>query len=172
MSAALYPKVFDEFVAFRELNSDVSVLPTRQFLGPLEIGEEFNVEIERGKTLIVWLTAIGELRDDGTREVWFMLNGRPRSIRVPDEKSAKAAVVRERADPADPGSIGAPMPGVVLEVRATAGAKLAVGAPLVVLSAMKMETVVASPVAGTLERVAVAVGDTLTAGDLIGLVKA
>jgi len=32
---------------------------------------------------------------------------------------------------------------------------------------MKMETVVASPVAGKLERVAVAVGDTLAAGDLI-----
>jgi len=167
LSAALYPKVFSEFMAFRELHSDVSVLPTRQFLGPLEIGEEFTVEIERGKTLIVALTAIGELRDDGTREVWFELNGRPRSIRVRDEKAGKSAVVRERADPADPGSIGAPMPGVVLEVRTTAGATVAVGAPLVVLSAMKMETVVASPVAGVVERIAAGVGDTMSAGDLL-----
>jgi pyruvate carboxylase len=119
----------------------------------------------------VWLTAVGELRDDGTREVWFMLNGRPRSIRVRDEKSTKAAVVRERADAANPGSIGAPMPGVVLEVRAKTGASLPVGAPLVVLSAMKMETVVASPIAGKLDRLAVAVGDTLTAGDLIAQIS-
>jgi pyruvate carboxylase len=172
LSAVMYPKVFEEFFAFRELHSDVSVLPTRQFLGPLEVGEEFEIEIERGKTLIVWLTAVGELRDDGTREVWFMLNGRPRSIRVRDEKSAKAVVIRERADAANPGSIGAPMPGVVLEVRAKTGATVPVGAPLVVLSAMKMETVVASPIAGKLDRLAVAVGDTLTAGDLIAQISA
>ncbi len=172
LSSVMYPKVFDEFFAFREQNSDVSVLPTRQFLGPLEVGEEFEIEIERGKTLIVWLTAVGELRDDGTREVWFMLNGRPRSIRVRDEKSAKAAVVRERADAANPGSVGAPMPGVVLEVRTKPGAAITLGAPLVVLSAMKMETVVASPIAGKLERLAVAVGDTLTAGDLIAQISA
>jgi pyruvate carboxylase len=77
-------------------------------------------------------------------------------------------VVRPKADPADVGSIGAPMPGVVVEVRAQAGTRVAAGDALVVLSAMKMETVVAAPVAGVLERVAVAVGDTLGAGDLIG----
>jgi pyruvate carboxylase len=36
-----------------------------------------------------------------------------------------------------------------------------------VLSAMKMETIVAAPLAGKLERVAVGVGDSLGAGDLL-----
>ena len=82
LSAALYPKVFAEYREFRERFSDVAVLPTRLFLAPLEIDEEVSVEIERGKTLIIKLRAVGQLDPDGTRLVYFELNGRPRSIRV------------------------------------------------------------------------------------------
>lgn len=167
ISAALYPKVWQEYQGFRERFADVRVLPTRAFLAPMEIGEEISVEIERGKTLVIGLDAIGELDDDGNRTVYFQLNGRPRSIHVPDESAKTEVVVRDRADPSDPGSVGAPMPGVVLEVRTEPGAKVDVGAPLVVLSAMKMETVVASPVAGTIKRIEVVEGDSLAAGDLL-----
>jgi pyruvate carboxylase len=167
LSAALYPKVFAEYMAFRELHSDVSVLPTRQFLGPIEVGEEFTVEIEQGKALIIQLVAVGELRDDGTREVYFDLNGRARSIRIRDDKASKSVVVRERARSGEAGSIGAPMPGAVIDVKVAAGASVAKGAALVVLSAMKMETVVTAPVAGVVERIAVKVGDAMAAGDLL-----
>ena len=167
LSAALYPKVFDEFMAFRELHSDVSVLPTRPFFGPIELGEEFTVEIERGKALIIRMRSIGELRPDGTREVHYQLNGRARSVRVRDEQASKTVVVRERANPSLPGSVGAPMPGAVVEVRIASGATVAVGTPLAVLSAMKMETVVASPMAGVVDRVVISVGDTVAPGDLL-----
>ncbi len=171
ISAALYPRVFGEYREFRDRFSDVSVLPTRNFLAPLEIGEEISVEIERGKTLVIRLKAVGELDADGNRLVYFELNGRPRSIRVRDEQAQAEVVVRDRADPADPGSVGAPMPGVVLEVRVEAGQTVEVGDPLVVLSAMKMETVVASPVAGKVSRLEVAEGDSLAAGDLLALIS-
>ena len=147
--------------------SDLSVLPTRAFLAPLEVGEEISVEIERGKTLIVKLTAVGELSADGTRQVFFELNGQPRSLRVRDPAADATVATHEKADPADPGSVGAPMPGGVVEIRVSPGEDVAAGAPLVVLSAMKMETVVAAPLAGKVRRVAVAPGDTLEAGDLL-----
>jgi pyruvate carboxylase len=150
----------------------VSVLPKRLFLAPLEVDEEVSVEIERGKTLIIKLRAVGELDPDGTRLVYFELNGRPRSIRVRDEAAAATQVARERADASDPGSIGAPMPGVVIDVRTQRGAVVAEGAPIVVLSAMKMETIVASPRAGKVERLAVVVGDSVAAGDLLAHVEA
>ena len=166
VSAALYPRVFAEFLAFRARYGDPSVLPTRAFFGPLEVGEEVSFDIEPGKTLVVKLTAVGEVDAKGQREVFFELNGQPRSIHVADEAATTTAVVRERATDA-PGQVGAPMPGAVVEVRVAPGAPVAKGAPLVVLSAMKMETVVAAPLEGTVKRLAVAQGDAVAAGDLL-----
>jgi len=171
ISAALYPKVFEEFLAFRESYADVSVLPTRNFLSRMAIGEEISVEIERGKVLIIKLRALGELDEDGCRVVYFELNGRPRAIRIADRSATTKRVVRERVDPSDAGSVGAPMPGVVLEVRTEKGADVKAGDALVVLSAMKMETVVSAPVSGKIERVVVAKGDQLSAGDLLVNIK-
>jgi pyruvate carboxylase len=167
LSAALYPKVFDEYMQFRIEHSDISVLPTRHCFAPMKKGEEILVEIERGKTLIVQLATVGEVNAEGVREVFFSLNGRLRAIRVLDKAASTRAVVRERADVADPGSVGAPMPGNVIELRTAAGAKVVAGQALVVLSAMKMETVVASPVTGTVVRLVVGKGDDVKAGDLL-----
>ncbi|MBL4849916.1 MAG: biotin/lipoyl-binding protein, partial [Planctomycetes bacterium] len=167
LSAALYPKVFDDFARFREEFGDVSVLPTRCFLTGLELGEEVSFDLERGKTLIVKLTAVGELDPEGWREVFYELNGQPRSIRVADKAAQEDVVARERADPDDPCSVGAPMPGVVVDVKVEKGQQVEAGQALVVLSAMKMEMAVAAPVGGTVARIAVGERDDLQAGDLI-----
>ncbi|MEM6996782.1 MAG: pyruvate carboxylase, partial [Myxococcota bacterium] len=170
VSAALYPKVFDEYLEFRERYHDISVLPTPIALAPMSVGEEASVTIERGKTLIVKLTAIGELDETGSRAVYFELNGRLRSIKVRDEAASTEVVERPKADPTDAGSVGAPMPGVVVEIKASAGDPVDKGDALVVLSAMKMETIVASPVAGKVANVTVVEGDSLAAGDLLCVV--
>jgi pyruvate carboxylase len=166
MSAAMYRDVFREYREFRTRFGDVSVLPTRVFLAPLEIGEEINVDIERGKTLVIMLTAIGELDPSGHRVVYFELNGQPRQVRVRDRRATDVAPERERATK-EPGSIGAPMPGTVVDVKVAADQKVAKGEALLVLSAMKMETVVASPIAGVVKRVVVKKSDVLAAGDLL-----
>ncbi|MGF1469115.1 MAG: pyruvate carboxylase [Sandaracinaceae bacterium] len=167
VSAALYPDVFRAYRAFREDFGDVSVLPTRVFLAPLGLGEEITVDIERGKTLVIVLTAVGELDERGYRPVFFELNGQPRQVRVRDRSAAASALVREAADPARAGSVGAPMPGTVVAVRVEEGSVVAKNDPLCVLSAMKMETVVGCPVAGTVQRVAVGKDDVVAAGDLL-----
>jgi pyruvate carboxylase len=113
------------------------------------------------------LTAIGELDKNGNREVFFELNGLPRSIFISDKKAAKKVVTREKADSSKPGQVGAPMPGVVLDVKVQVGQTIREGAPLVVLSAMKMETVVGSPITGKVKRIVVVVNDDIKAGDLL-----
>ena len=62
------------------------------------------------------------------------------------------------------------MPGAIIDVKVEAGKVVKKGTVLAVMSAMKMETVVASPIDGTVKRVAVAAGDQLSAGDLIAVV--
>jgi len=44
-----YPKVYEEYRQVVSKYGDLSVLPTRYFLSKPEIGEEFNVELEKGK---------------------------------------------------------------------------------------------------------------------------
>ncbi|MEZ5987605.1 MAG: pyruvate carboxylase [Planctomycetota bacterium] len=167
LSAAMYPAVFDEFVAFRDRFSDVSVVPTRQFLAPLEPGEEIVFEIEHGKTLVIVFKTVGELDRDGRRPVFFELNGQPRTILVEDREASTTKVQREKAEAGVPGSVGAPMLGVVASVAVGPGDEVDRQQPLLTLTAMKMETVVTAPLAGKVRRITVETGDTIEAGDLL-----
>jgi len=45
------------------------------------------------------------------------------------------------------------------------------GDPLLVLSAMKMETVVSAPISGFISKIYVEIGDSLSAGDLLILMS-
>jgi biotin carboxyl carrier protein len=56
-------------------------------------------------------------------------------------------------------TVRAPMPGLIVQVRVTAGARIAVGEAVVVMEAMKMRNELASEVAGVVKSVAVAAGD-------------
>ena len=56
------------------------------------------------------------------------------------------------------------MPGRVIAVRAAEGASVVAHQAIVVVEAMKMEHAVVTPLAGTLTRVAVAVGQRSSAG--------
>lgn len=135
-------------------------------------GEEISFEIQRGKTLFIKLKGVGVPDDTGHREVTWEMNGEARTVRVPDKKAGAKVKIRARAEPSNPSHIGAPMPGAVVDVRVKPGAMVTKGQPLCVLSAMKMETVVAAPRAGKVASIAVAIGDTVDAGDLVASVDA
>lgn len=59
------------------------------------------------------------------------------------------------------------MPGTVISVKVNVGDKVAKGQPLIVLSAMKMEMVVQSPVSGTVKRIVAEKDMKLEGDDLI-----
>ncbi len=85
VSYLLYPRVFQDFVTHVAQFSDISMLPTPFFLYGQQPGEELTIDIEPGKTLIVKLLTVGEPHPDGTRTVFFELNGQPRSVSVLDK---------------------------------------------------------------------------------------
>ncbi len=60
-----------------------------------------------------------------------------------------------------------PISGVVVRVSAQRGQAIQANDPLLVLEAMKMETVITSPVAGKVTRVNVNAGDAVQAGQVL-----
>lgn len=176
LSAAMYPKVYDEYRAFvSDYSTYIEQLPTRAFFAPLDVDEDVDVELAKGNTVNIKYKAKGELQPNGTREVFFEANGIPRMVEVQDRNSGKETssgrkAVRDKADPANIGSVAAPMSGAIVEVKATPGSTVKAGQPLVIMSAMKMETSVSAPCGGTVKHVAVIQGDQVDAGDLLLLV--
>uniref|UniRef100_A0A8C3MKW8 pyruvate carboxylase n=1 Tax=Geospiza parvula TaxID=87175 RepID=A0A8C3MKW8_GEOPR len=169
LSAALYPKVYDEFHSFRSTFGPVACLGTRLFLEGPAIAEEFEVELEQGKTLHIKALTHGP--GAGQREVFFELNGQLRSILVRETQALKEMHVHPKAEKGAKGQVGAPMPGEVVEVRVKEGTTVAKGDPLCVLSAMKMETVVTAPVGGKVTKVHVRPGLSLEGEDLIAVIE-
>src|SRR5690606_26956651 len=82
---ALYPDVFTTYCNFTATYADVSVLDTPTYFYGMRLGEEIEVEIERGKTLFIKLVSISEPRSDGTRVIYFELNGQSREIIIRDK---------------------------------------------------------------------------------------
>jgi pyruvate carboxylase len=147
--------------------SDTSVVPTPIFLYGLEPGQETTIEIEPGKTLIVKLVAVGKLGADGTRDVFFELNGESRSITVRDQAAATAGVARVKAERGNAAHVGAPMPGKVLKVNVKAGDAVRAGAVLLVTEAMKMETNVKAKADCRVAEVRTKEGDKVEKDDLV-----
>ncbi|GAJ38778.1 pyruvate carboxylase [Saccharococcus caldoxylosilyticus] len=167
LAYALYPKVFLEYAETVKKYGDISVLDTPTFLYGMRLGEEIEVEIEKGKTLIVKLVSIGQPQADGTRVVYFELNGQPREVIIRDESIKSAVVERIKADRANPNHIAATMPGTVVKVLVEKGEKVNKGDHLMITEAMKMETTVQAPFSGIVKDIYVKNGDAIQAGDLL-----
>jgi pyruvate carboxylase len=164
---ALYPKVFMDYHKAVEQYGDISVLDTPTFLYGMRLGEEVEIEIEKGKTLIVRLVSIGEPQADGTRTVYFELNGQPREVVIKDESVKTTVTAKQKADQANPAHIGASMPGTVIRVVVEKGDKVSKGDHLMITEAMKMETTVQAPFDGVIKQVYVSNGDGIQPGDLL-----
>jgi pyruvate carboxylase len=167
LSHTLYPRVFPEFAAHQQQYSDTSVLPTPVFFYGMEPGEEISVDIEPGKTLIIKFLTVGDPHEDGTRAVFFELNGQPREVMILDRSLAGEVKAHPRAEPGNSLQVGAPMPGLVVRVTVAPGEQVAAGQKLITLEAMKMETTVYAERAGQVAEVLVKPGTQVKAGDLL-----
>jgi pyruvate carboxylase len=171
LSYLMYPDVFLKFARARQNWGDVDVLPTPQFYYGMERGSEMAVELEPGKALVIKFLTVGEPHPDGNRTVFFELNGQPREVSIRDRALEVTEKAKPKADPSQPGQIGAPIPGMVSTVAVELNQKLKKGDRLLVMEAMKMQSTVYAPVAGTVTQLLVTPGQQVEAKDLLLVVE-
>ena len=167
----MYPQVFQDYLGFRVKYGDVSVLPTTSYFHGLSIGEEISIEIEEGKTLFIKLLNIGEPDDKGIRSLTFELNGKARTTLVEDKSFKGEAKVREKADPANPLHVAAPIPAMISSIATSVGKAVKKGDKIAVLEAMKMQTTLYASADGTVDEVLVQVGESVESKDLIASLR-
>lgn len=132
-------------------------------------GRRYDVELSRdGAEVVARIGKTSYHVDVGSRTV----DGRPLSgtlsLEILDERARLAALV-QRASRARSASqeIIAPLPGLVTNVLVKAGQKVAKGAPLMTLAAMKLENEIQSPAEATVAKVHVRPGQPVEKGQAL-----
>jgi pyruvate carboxylase len=170
LNRLLFPGPTKEFRASIDTYSDISVLPTAQFLHGLRPGEEVEIEIDPGKRLLVGVQSVSDVDHRGYRTVMCTLNGQLRPVQARDESASVDVRAAEKADPSSSGQIAAPFAGVV-SLAVEVGQQVAAGATVATIEAMKMEAAITTPVAGTVERLAIGGQQQVEGGDLLVVVR-
>ncbi|MGA7799725.1 MAG: sodium-extruding oxaloacetate decarboxylase subunit alpha [Gammaproteobacteria bacterium] len=133
---------------------------------------EFNVTLH-GDTYHIEITGTGHRHMDN-RPFYVTVDGVPEEILVEtlqevDTSGVEAATGTgtapvkgsKRPRATGPGHVTTSMPGTIIEVLVAEGDQVAAGDPLLVTEAMKMETEIQAPIAGTVATVRVAKGDSV-----------
>ena len=143
------------------VNGDTEITVTRSDLEALDVAIEqvdrlHVIQDRRGykvKVISANYTTKEYLLQIGTEQV---------HVRLKDTVELQAdAMGFERNTSKHINEVAAPMPGLVLDVRVSAGQTVGEGAALVILEAMKMENELTSPREGTISEVLVEKGDTV-----------
>ena len=166
-SHLMYPKVFEEFMTHRQTFSDTSILSTELFFyGPVQ-DKEYSLPIDKGKSLIVRYLAKGEPNASGSSSVFFELNGQPRTIEIQNTEFSKNISAKIKAEDGNLNHIGSPLPGQVAKIFVSAGDKIIKGDRVLVIEAMKMETIISAEKSGTIKKLHVGSGDNVETKDLL-----
>ena len=165
LSYKMYPKVYEDYYKAQQLYGEVSLIPTPAFFYGLKSDEEILITIDEGKTIIVKYLYKSEPDESGLRTVTFELNGQARRIKVLDKniKVERPQHVKASAK----GDIGAPLQGRLSRILVKPGDEVKKNAPLYVIEAMKMESIVSSPFEGIISRVVLNEGTVVEQEDLV-----
>lgn len=167
ISYALYPKVYEQYVQTYEKFGDVSILDTPTFFFGMRDNETVEIEIDKGKILIITLKTITKPDENGMCTVFFDMNGQARRVQIKDENVQASHLAKPKADKSNPTHIGAQMPGTVLQVNVSEGDAVEANQSLIITEAMKMETTIQAPFKGTVKKVHVSPNEGIETGDLL-----
>ena len=171
VSSAIYPKVFKDFVESRKKFGDLSCLPSHVFFYGLKEGEECEIELEEGRSMIVKYIG-SQQTENGRQSLTFEVNGQRREVLIEDKNRAEPSTGGEfrMADSEKPGEVGAGMPGTVGDIKVSVGDFVEKGETLLLLEAMKMETEVSAPVSGEIKNILASEGEDVENKQLLAII--
>lgn len=118
--------------------------------------KSYEVEVEKGKANIVKTTTV-------TAQIPVAQTS-PAAAPAPQVASAPAENVS--GEP-----IKSPMPGSILDVKASVGAKVKKGQLLFILEAMKMENEIFSSIDGVVSKIMVSKGSSVSTNDILMVIQ-
>ncbi|KRN21683.1 pyruvate carboxylase [Lacticaseibacillus camelliae] len=171
LSAILYPEVYATYLKNRLKFGPITALDSQTYFQGMRIGERITVDVRPGLQVVMQLDAISPADAAGKRTLYFTVNGQKREVQVLDESAQHTVATKRQAEPTDQNQIGAPMGGRLVAVEVKEGQQVEKGDALFVTSAMKMETTVHAPFAGTITHLYAGEGDLVETGELLAKMK-
>ncbi len=170
LSYKMYPKVFEEYYEFFLSFGEVWNVTSREFFYGMNDGDEIEVVIAAGKTVIIKkVNTSTEVDEDGMRTVGFELNGQMRKVKVRD-RNVKVTKIAHRKASAE-GEIGSPLQGKLATLNVKVGDTVKINAPLFTVEAMKMETTIAAHKAGKVKDIVLKAGTLVEQDDLVIVIE-
>jgi pyruvate carboxylase subunit B len=172
LTYAMFPEIGKEFLEQRKSHTLVP-----EPLEPVSSGgngdqprpTEFNVTLH-GESYHIKVTGTGHRTQDN-RPFYMTVDGIPEEVLVEtlDEISPSAQPEHgergmkssRRPRATLPGHVTTSMPGTIIDVLVSVGDQVEAGTPVLITEAMKMETEIQAPVAGTVSAIHVAKGDSV-----------
>ena len=186
LSYALFPNVAADFFAERtrgELKPEpLAPLPTK---GPVVAHElklaplEFNITVH-GESYHIKVTGSGR-KADGKKPYFIKVNDRLEEVHLeplvevltgaPEAPEVGGAQTPKRPRPKGPGDVASAMPGKIIKVLVKQGQAVRKGDLVLIVEAMKMESQVLAPIAGTVKTLHVAEGDDVKTDETLLVVE-
>jgi pyruvate carboxylase subunit B len=137
-----------------------------------QIGREFTINLPGDLHAERYRIKITGAEMQGTaRHIKLEVDGEHEEAIISNGGSTTAVTHSNRPPPQRPGDIATTMPGLIVEVLVTEGGLVEKGTPLFVIEAMKMQSEIASPIAGTIEKIFIRKDDHVEAGETLLTIK-
>ncbi|QDD90541.1 sodium-extruding oxaloacetate decarboxylase subunit alpha [Pseudomonas oryzihabitans] len=172
LTFAMFPDIGRKFLEERAAGTLVpeALLPIPSADGVAAVGGQgvptaFSVDVH-GETYQVDITGIG-LKTEGKRHFYLSIDGVPEEVVFKASGDFVAEGGQRRRQAERPGDVSTTMPGNIVEVLVKEGDQVKAGQGVLVTEAMKMETEIQAPIAGTVTAVRVAKGDRVNPGEVL-----
>ncbi|WP_447595235.1 sodium-extruding oxaloacetate decarboxylase subunit alpha [Aquipseudomonas campi] len=177
LTYAMFPDIGRKFLEERAAGTltPEALLPIPEAGGVAPVGgegvpTEFVIDVH-GESYRVDITGVG-VKGDGKRHFYLSIDGMPEEVVFEPLNDFVGGGGSKRKHASAPGDVSTTMPGNIVDVLVKEGDTVKAGQAVLITEAMKMETEVQAPIAGTVKAIHVAKGDRVNPGEVLVEVEA